>query len=123
MSEYNEKTGKIICVDFDGVLHVFPRNEWKGEKVIEGLPVTGASEVMNLLKKLGWTIIIYSARAIEEAIPFMEEWLKKYDFPFDQITDKKVYASIYLDDRGLRFKGDWLETLNQIDCYTPWLGY
>lgn len=80
-----------IAVDFDGVIR-----SWD-----TGRPIEGAKNGINLLREQGYKVIIHSCNNPT----FVESWLNDYDIRFDTIWNKvgKPIASIYLDDRGLRF--------------------
>jgi phosphoglycolate phosphatase-like HAD superfamily hydrolase len=118
---------KTICIDFDGVLHDYSEG-YKGLDVF-GKQIPGAAEAVQNLKKQGWQIIIFTARPVTDGLKM---WLKENDIPFDFINENpsqldaastKPYADIYLDDRGLQFKGNWQESLKEIAEYKNWQGF
>jgi hypothetical protein len=81
----------VIAVDFDGTIR-----DWD-----TSLPLEGAREVLSDLRAAGYYILIHSANNPD----WIENWLNDQDIRYDGIwkgTGKPV-ASIYLDDRGLRF--------------------
>ena len=116
---------KTICIDFDGVLHDYSKG-WQGVDVFSGA-VDGASEGTHQLKEAGWIIIIFTTR---NDTPALRKWLADNGIAFDYInynpnqpveSEKgKLIADIYLDDRGLRFDGDWKKTIIQIGAFCPW---
>jgi hypothetical protein len=75
---------------------------------------------MNELKERGYEIVIFSARTgkskpdWKEQERMVREWLIKYDIPFDMITSEKLPAEFYIDDRAVRFEGNWAATLQVI---------
>lgn len=116
---------KTICIDFDGVIHDYSRG-WQGVDVFDR-PVNGAKEGTAALKEKGWTIIIYTTR---NDTPALRSWLEKNDISYDYInvnpnqpegSDKgKLIANVYLDDRGILFKGNWKKAILEILSFTPW---
>lgn len=48
-------------------------------------------------------------------------WLKRYrmDDLVDQVTNEKVTAVAYIDDRAVRFQGDWDQVLARLG-EQPW---
>ena len=56
-----EPTKKILCLDFDGVIHAY-RNGWKGESIIDDLPVAGALEFMRQALS-HFRVLVYSSRS------------------------------------------------------------
>ena len=105
----------ILAVDFDDVLHD-PRNRLPGKRL--GEPLAGAQEAMQLLKRLGHTLIIHSVWG-DKPEP-MQEWLSFFRIPYDQITRLKPDADVYLDNRAVRFLS-WQAFLDSgvIDIHTP----
>ncbi len=104
-----------ICVDFDGTI---------AEKTIDldtfGPIIEGAREALNELKALGCRIIIYTSRTQRIGnLAAMPEFLTSQGIPFDAINpihdteapSSKPLANIYIDDRALRFEGNWAFTL------------
>ena len=106
---------KVICFDLDGVI-VFDEAKRFGESwtayYIRKIPVVGARRVLNALKKDGWIIIIYTSR-IECDKKITEEWLGKYEIPYDLIIYGKPVASYYIDDRAVEFRS-WEELENRL---------
>lgn len=107
-----------IAIDFDGTIAEY--DGWKGVGVF-GKPIKGAVGSINSLKKEGWKIIIWTTRGETELI---REYLSKHEIPFDSInenllgtpknvSDKKVTADIYIDDRAIRFNS-WKDTLERV---------
>jgi hypothetical protein len=45
----------------------------------------------------------------------MEKWLKRWKIPYDFITMIKVPANAYIDDRAIRFTGDWNYVMKELD--------
>jgi adenylyl-sulfate kinase len=120
------KKTNIVCIDFDGVINNY--KGYKGVGIFEE-PIKGVSENMKKLKKHGWKIIIYTTR--NETLD-IENYLKKHDIPFDEIninseqfphTNRgKPYADVYVDDRGITFKGKWDDTFREIINFKTWQG-
>lgn len=107
------KKKRTIAIDFDGVLHDYS-NGFQGEDVF-GEMIPGADLATQVLKKEGNTIIIFTTRPATDAL---KKWLKDNNISYDYInenpkqpnnTSGKVIADIYIDDRGLRFDGEWSE--------------
>jgi len=106
---------KTICIDFDGVLHDYSK-VWQGEDVF-GHMIPNADTGTSVLKKKGWTIIIFTTR---KKTSTLEKWLKDNNITYDHInenpdqpenTSGKIIADVYLDDRGICFRGRWDEWL------------
>ena len=109
---------KKILVDLDRTLHQY--SEGWSDGTIYDPPVPGAREAMNELKERGYELVIFSARTgkskpdWKEQERMVKEWLIKYDIPFDMITSEKLPAEFYIDDRAVRFEGNWAATLQVI---------
>ncbi len=105
--------GETICVDFDGVLHSYTSG-WTGP-VPEDPPMDGALEFINWLHEQGAKVVVLTTRAkTEEGKKATEDWLKRYNFPSLSVTDKKIPAAAYIDDRGVNFSGDWTWVKEQL---------
>lgn len=115
---------KTICVDIDGTLVHY--EEWQGEKHF-GKVLPGACEAMKNLHESGWFVIIYTTRANKEII---SSFLRQAGIYFDAINENpfqpanaiggKPIADVYIDDRAVTFKGDWKESVKQINNFKPW---
>jgi DNA-binding Lrp family transcriptional regulator len=119
----SEKAGKTVkskmfgavCIDFDGVIA-------EETPSIEhfGAAIPGAKEAIYSLMKSGNKIIIHTARPdTHESIMKLMAYLDENDIPYDDIninsecswSTPKPPADLYIDDRALRFNGNWSETL------------
>jgi len=111
-----------IGVDFDGVLHSYT-TPFAGTDYIPDPPVEGSLDAVKRLCEQGYVIIIFSARAAEEsAIDAIWEWLEKYGFSdyISEVTNIKPCCKVIVDDKCITFKGNWGETLYDIDTFEPW---
>ncbi len=100
----------IIAVDFDGtiVAHKYPK--------IGGLK-PGAKEALQAFRAAGHKIIIWTCRAGQEEKD-VRAFLQAHDIPFDTVNNpimgadlgtRKVYADLYIDDKGVQFDENWDE--------------
>lgn len=110
---------KAIAVDLDGV--IFEYRDWKGIHHF-GKPVKNAKRSLEMLRKMGFKIVIYTTRTNprfnEEVLPqlyaIVAAALEKEKIPFDEIEIYgKPIALYYIDDRGISFE-NWDQTLKQI---------
>jgi hypothetical protein len=117
----NEQAGmkkKRVLVDLDKTLHQYSKG-WSDGTVYDP-PIAGAREAMNELKERGYEVVIFSVRTgksnpdWKKQERMVKEWLVKYDIPFDVITSEKLAAEFYIDDRAIRFEGNWDKTLQVI---------
>lgn len=114
-----------IAIDFDGTITRY--SGYKGKLVFD-LPFGGAKKYINKLRKDGWTIIINTTRKeILDVEMYLRDWGIYYDFvnynPQNQerdLSDKKVIADVYLDDRNVEFDGDWGKAFEKIKKFKPW---
>lgn len=107
------KEKPLICVDFDGVLNDY--EGWRGPNYMY-YPRQGAAEFLGLLQE-NYTVGIFSTRD-----PWrLREWLEYYHIPYDKIVSQKVPAVAYIDDRALRFDGNYHKVLYELrDFKTHW---
>lgn len=103
---------KTIAIDFDGVIHAYSRG-WSDGTIYDP-PVPGALDCIKHLMAF-FNVFIFSARPAWQ----IQEWMHDQDCHIQTaivgeehfwqrpgvlgITNRKLPAEIYLDDRGLRF--------------------
>lgn len=100
---------KTLMIDLDGVLNNYSKYD---EKFIPEIK-EGAKEFLDKLYKTDkYELILFTTRKSELA----QKWLieKEIDKYFKEITNIKKPASIYLDDRALKFNGDFNQTFEEI---------
>lgn len=104
---------KIVSIDFDGVLSQY--DGWKGENVT-GKPIEGArSFILNLIKS-GYKPVVFTARKPE----LVSNWLNEFGFPDIEVTNTKYPSLVYIDDRCVKFDGDFSklsDDLKEYDVY------
>jgi hypothetical protein len=104
---------KIVSIDFDGVLAKY--NGYKGENIV-GDPIDGAKDFVSKLIESGYKPMIFTVRDIE----VVSEWIKNNNFPNIEITNIKRPSLVYIDDRCIKFDGDYsklIEDLGNFDVY------
>ncbi len=113
---------KVICIDFDGVIA-----QIDGEnKEVPGDVMPGASDATKGLKEEGYTIIIHTCRKDDK---MLRKYLKDNEITYDYINENpdqpdgtnkgKPMADIYLDDRAIRFNGNWRWVMSDIANFKP----
>jgi hypothetical protein len=84
-----------VCVDFDGVLcdsaGPYHRNHF-------GPPIKQGMQLLRLLQARGWTVVILTARKETDSV---EKYLSAQGFPNLLVTNEKVPAQAYIDDRAV----------------------
>ena len=103
---------KTLSIDFDDTLCDRSTSQ----------PLQGAPEALKQFKSEGYTILISSSRMNPELwgdlVKFREkeiaDWMKQHNIPYDRIVLFKPSADLYIDDKALRFEGDWKGTLEEI---------
>ena len=107
---------KTIIIDFDGTLCKFAFPD-------VGPPEPGIKEALTKLKELGYRVCIHSVRTAtywgdrkrKHHIQVIEKFMKENELPYDEIlVDKnmdKPIAEVYVDDRAIRYEGNWLEII------------
>ncbi|WP_263385932.1 adenylyl-sulfate kinase [Granulicella arctica] len=114
---------KTLAVDFDGVIADY--TGWKGEGV-HGLPRRDVLEALAALQREGWKIVIHTTRSETD----IRNYLINHKVPYDEINRNSDYrnlgdkpvATIYWDDRALRYSGDATRDLRTIRQFATWSG-
>jgi hypothetical protein len=119
---------KMICIDFDGVLHDNITSVWKNARTIDGNAIKGSIEwLMRLVitKPSCCDIAIFSSRnAAFGGIYAMKRWLYLYGMPDDMIDQIKfpIYKEpqhVIIDDRAMEFTGKYPD-ITTIITFKPW---
>jgi len=113
-----------VGIDFDGVIHANSKGFYDGTVYDE--PIPGAREALAKLSER-FVIIVYSAKARKDrmlingqtGVDLIWEWLKKHDMDgfVKDVTAEKPRAVFYIDDKAVRFNGDWPETFQNLQKF------
>lgn len=109
---------RTVALDFDGTLHPYTRG-WQGVVPDDEPPDPGAVEFLKMCATRQWGVVIFSCRASEvDGLVGIGEWIIKYGLSelVAGITHEKPIAFAYVDDRGVTFRGDWLDTFVQVEA-------
>jgi hypothetical protein len=98
---------KDICVDFDGVLNIYTHYDPNDLcEMREGCP--------QFLEQLSqkYRVTILTSREPISVI----KWLKKHNLLkfIEDVTDRKIPAVYYIDDRAVKFDGDYNKIMQNI---------
>lgn len=105
---------KTVCLDFDGVLNAY--TGWQGEDELFR-PREGAREFVQALLDRGYRVVIHTTRRP----PLVYGWLTVHEFPDGVlVSNTKIPAVAYIDDRGITFRGDYDEILQALETFQPW---
>jgi len=104
-----------ICIDFNGVIDTFAG--WNGQ-VEDYPPAHNVEWFLEQVRKRFATVIILTAT---RPLSRVEDWFRKYelDHLIDYVTDTKVPAVCYVDDRAVLHTGDFYRTLVEIEFFRP----
>jgi hypothetical protein len=117
----NSKRDLVIAVDFDKTINKY-KDGWQGKGIYDE-PFEDTALYLNKLKELGCTIIINTCRNEQEEI---KKYLNQNKIPFDYInkninknpnTSNKIDADAYVDDKAIRFNGNWEKTFEDLLYY------
>ena len=103
---------KTLMIDLDGVLNNYSKYE---ENYIPEIKQGAKKFLEKLYKSDKYELILFTTRKIELA----QKWLENKNIAcyFKEITNIKKPAYIYIDDRALKFEGDYDKTLNEIENF------
>lgn len=106
---------KSLLVDLDGVLNTYCGSYIEGEIPP---PKEGAEKFLEKLSQ-HFNVEVYTVRDLKQTI----EWLIKYklDKYISNVSNvKNPKATVIIDDRALRFEGDYDKTFNDIINFQPY---
>ena len=107
---------RTICLDFDGVIHSY-RSGWCGAEIIPDPPIHGTKEAIARLRQQYRVVILSSRCHTEEGRQAVQEWLRRNNIEVDEVCEHKPPAHVYVDDRAVRFKGDWDDVMSEISQF------
>ena len=117
-----------IVFDLDGVICELKK---PSESYADVIPKNDVIEKMRDLKEDGHYLIIHTGRhmrtcdgdvskVIEKIGKTTEDWLKKWNVPYDELIFGKPYADMYIDDLGIEFST--MDNLNKkIESMQPYI--
>ena len=76
-------------------------------------PMKGAKQAIDKIKKMGYTIVVYTARHWSDYTK-IQDWLSKYKIKVDYIVCDKLLLRWLVDDRCLQFDNNWDEIVKTI---------
>lgn len=116
-----QQAEKSIAIDFDGVIHAYSRG-WFTKDIYDP-PVLGAYQAIKTLSA-AYGVFIFSARSSREILPWCRTQFPDLRFQIIGpkvtywnrkrvigITNRKLPALAYVDDRGVRFT-NWADIVN-----------
>lgn len=107
------KMKPIICIDFDGVLNNYDHYDENDLST----PRAGAREFLETLSQ-NHKVVILTARNFAKVLNWLQEHgLSKYVY---DVTNIKVPAVAYIDDRAIPFDGDYEGTLAKLEYFEPY---
>jgi len=114
----------VVCLDFDGVINLYPGWENEGYAKILGEPVEGAKESIKDLRNRGSMVLVHSTRCgYSGGTVAITEYLNMYNIRVDGVCSNKPPADVYVDDKGVTFMGKWdAEFVERIMNFKTWLG-
>ena len=100
---------KTIMIDLDGVLDDYTHYTDEIPNIRKG-----AKDFVKMLSK-DYELILFTTRSPKLSV----EWLKsnKIDKYFEDVTNIKYPAYLYIDDRSVQFRGDYNKTLDEINHF------
>ena len=97
---------KTIMMDLDGVLDNYSTYTDEISEIRKG-----AKDFVKKLSK-NYELILFTTREPMKAVKWLEN--NKIDKYFKDVTNVKSPAYIYLDDRSIKFNGDYNKTYSEI---------
>lgn len=93
---------RVLAVDIDGTLT--EGGKWQGEEHFYKLRPL-AQTMMQVFRHSGYFIILHTVRQRKDLV---SKWAIENGIPFDAI-ETKPYATVYLDDRAVRYENGWAQ--------------
>jgi hypothetical protein len=102
----------IVCVDLDGVLNLY--DGWRGADYFHP-PRPGAIEFLKALHERNFQVVVHTVRWA----PHVWDWIRLHglDAYVYSVTNEKLPAHVYIDDRAICFTGDFQSTLDRVATF------
>jgi len=131
-------TKNTIAIDFDGVIHKYSKG-WDDGSIYDE-PIKGVHNALMELRNDYW-VYIFTTRNVQDVANWMNRkfWGEGNEMGFRTVampegikfwqggrcgevavSNRKLPAEFYIDDRGIKFNGDWEETLKEIKEIRGW---
>lgn len=117
-----------ISLDFDGVIHQYSKG-WNGGEIYDEA-IKGAKEFIDKLLADGYSVFILSTRDSNQIIKWFNdpkyqivtEFIKFWNYKgIVGVTNRKLPAHIYIDDRAYKFQGRFDDSLlHDIKNFKTW---
>lgn len=104
----------VIAIDFDGVMNKY--KGWRGDKVL----YKPQANLLKFIRKVykNYDIVIFTCRDVKTVYAWIDEYnLRDYIL---SVTNLKPQAFVYIDDRAIRFNGDYEEVLKELKEFKVW---
>ncbi len=107
----------VIAVDYNGVLDTY--EGWKGDTFLYPMR-PGTKEFLQSLKDLGYRVVIMTAMDRR----LVKKWVKDNGLSdlVENVTNGKIPAIMYIDDRAITFNGDFQETFEAVKNFKVYWG-
>lgn len=117
-----------IALDFDGVIHAYSKG-WQDGSIYDG-EIEGWREYVGDLQKNGCSVAIMSTTEPEQIYLWLKERGVECEvMPFEMkfwnrtdcigITNRKIAAKMYIDDRAVKFNGSF-DALENVVVFQTW---
>lgn len=110
-----------VCLDFDDTINDYPGWQNEGYALINGKPLPGVKEGIKALRDSGWLVLVHSVRcSYTGGMVAVVNYLNQYNIRVDGVCSNKPPADVYLDDKAVRFNGDWEQAVKEIKTVKHW---
>lgn len=102
----------IVCVDLNGVLDAY--TGWRTPEHWDP-PRDGARAFLEALRAGGFDVVVFTTRHSAG----VWKWLRQHGLAefVGAVTRRKPPAHVFVDDRAVCFRGDFGETLKQVQSF------
>lgn len=117
---------RTIAIDFDGVIHAYSKG-WDDGSIYDP-PLPGAIEAIKSLQRQNNAVYVHTSRDpfqvaawfYQYQVPTVTEFFRDFwsDTECVLVTQRKLPALAYIDDRAIRFI-DWQQTLLDLVTLYP----